>query len=89
MIIYKLINNEIDCSHLLEKLNFKINTSGTKDKSLFCTQNVCFNYSINYPANMLMSIGNSTQLHNFRYNINGVKLRYSWVNFMLLLFFLS
>ncbi|KAF0759453.1 Uncharacterized protein FWK35_00012891 [Aphis craccivora] len=58
--LFKLINNEIDFTLLLEKINFKINPKNTRDNNLFFIKSKHSNYSINFPANMLMSLGNST-----------------------------
>lgn len=71
--LFKLINNEIDFTLLLEKINFKINPKNTRDNNLFFIKSKHSNYSINFPANMLMSLGNSTNLDFFYCNINDIK----------------
>jgi len=71
--LLKLINNKIDCSPLLEKINFKINQKNTRDNNLFFIKKKHSNYSINSPANLLMSLGNSANLDFFYSSINDIR----------------
>lgn len=71
--LFKLINNQIDCSYLLGKLNFKLNSKNTRNTNMFFLQNIHSDYSIHSPANMLMSVGNSANIDIFSCNINDIK----------------
>jgi len=63
--LFKLINSKIDCSPLLEKINFKINPKNTRDNNLFFLKNKYSNYSIKPKENLHISLGISANLDFF------------------------
>jgi len=77
--LFKLINHEIDCSSLLENLNFNTNPKNTRNNNLFFLRNSKTNYSLNSPANMIMSLGNFVNLDLFHCNNNYIKQIYGLI----------
>jgi len=57
--LFKLLHNLIDCPEILERINFRVTLFNSKSKCPFYLSNVNTNYISNYPANVLMSTGNS------------------------------
>lgn len=60
--LMKLLNNLIDCPYLLERLNFRINTKSTRNQESFLINNVSKTYLKSAPINILMTIGNTTDI---------------------------
>lgn len=57
--LFKLINNEIDDSFLLNQINFKTNTHNLRNNDLFFIPHYSQKYMLNDPLNILMSCGNN------------------------------
>jgi len=70
--LFNLVNNKIDYSYLLEKLNFKINSSNTRDtKILFFYKT--FIQIIQFFISILMSVGDSANLDISSCSINDIE----------------
>ncbi|KAF0752131.1 Uncharacterized protein FWK35_00016111 [Aphis craccivora] len=77
--LFKLLNYEIDCKSLLENLNFNTNPKNTRNNNLFFLRNTKTNYSLNSPANMIMSLGNLANLDLFHCSNNDIKQIYGLI----------
>lgn len=59
--LYKLLHNIIDCPEIIERLNFRVNQSSSRNNSTFYLSFTSSNYMLYTPANILMSAGNSNK----------------------------
>jgi len=59
--LYKLLHNIIDSPEIIERLNFRVNQTNSRNNSTFYLSSFSSNYMLYTPANILMSAGNSTK----------------------------
>jgi hypothetical protein len=57
--LYKIFNNLVDCSELLQNINFKINPIKCVNTNLFYIKHTRKNFMLTSPPNVLMFAGNS------------------------------
>lgn len=78
MFAYKLINNNFDFPHILNKTNFKIYNRNTRNRELFLINNVLTNYLLPTPVNTLMAVGNyNTNLDLFFCDTRDIKTTFN------------
>lgn len=61
--LLKPLNNSVDCTHLLERIIFRINTKSTKNQESLLINSVSKTYLKLLPANILMAIGKTMDIN--------------------------
>jgi len=62
--LQKLLNNSIDCPHLLQQLKCRTNNKSTRNQNCFLINNISKKYLRFSPANIL-TVRNTTELNLF------------------------